>query len=49
VHVVVQRPSIAVRHETREARVAKTAPRVSPKSKPDGRTVAEIHQKAEHI
>src|SRR5262245_33885089 len=49
VHVVIERAAIGIGHETRELRIAETAARISPKSKPDGRTMTEIQQKTQHI
>src|SRR5688500_8437412 len=49
VHVMIQRPPVTVGHEAREAWIAKPPSRIPPKSKPDGRTMAEIQQEAEHI
>jgi hypothetical protein len=48
-HVVVERPAITVGHETGEARIAKSAARISPESKPDGWTMAEVDQESQHI
>jgi hypothetical protein len=48
-HIMIERFPICIGHETGKAWIPKTPSMVSPKSKPDGRTAAEVHQKAEHI
>src|SRR5687767_9901002 len=43
-HVVIERPTIAVGHEARKTWIPKTPSRVPPKSEPDGWTMTEIQQ-----
>src|SRR5258705_10348263 len=48
VHIGIHSLLITLRHETGESRITKTSPRITPQSKSDGRTTAEIKKDAQH-